>query len=136
MAMKRPKQISELLNTATQQGGITLKYNPNLNNKLRQVGGDYWYFPAFPDRTKIVAPERLEPAFAEFIATNAQDLARRGRYLGIWRNPQNGDYYLDINTRATSKEQAVKRMEQINKVSKRHILAAYNPVRDVTVNAQ
>ena len=134
--MKRPEQIPEILYNATQQGGITLKFNPSSNNNLRQVGGDYWYFPAFPDKTKIVAPERLEAAFAEFAATHAQDLARRGRYLGIWRNPHTGDYYLDINTRAKTKEQAIKRMEQINKVSKRHILAAYNPARDDTVSAK
>jgi len=132
--MTTPDYLSKILRRAAHNGGITLKFNPNSKNKLRQVGGDYWYFPAFPDKTKIVTPERLEPAFAEFTATYAQELAWPGRYLGLWRNPKTGNYYLDINIRATTKEQALKRMEQINKVSKRRILAAYNPSRDTTVN--
>lgn len=132
--MVKPEQISKILKFVTLYGGITLKFNPSSKITLRQVGGDYWYFPAFPDKTKIVSHERLEPAFAEFTAMHAQDLARRGHYLGLWRNPQNGNYYLDINTRTTTKEQAIKCMEQINKVSQRRILAAYSPARNTTIN--
>ena len=111
-------------------GGITLRYT---NGVPVQVDGDYWYFPVQPDVTVIVAQQRLAVAYNEFVANNINALAMRGRYLGVWLNPDTDQYYFDITIRATTKGSALKYMTRINSVSQRQILAAFNPLRGATL---
>jgi len=113
-------------------GGITLRYT---DGAAKQVGGDFWYFPAKPDNTMIVARQRLEPAYNEFVANNINALATRGRYLGVWLNPDTDQYYFDITIRATTKASALRYIARINSVSQRQILAAFNPARNETLAA-
>jgi len=113
-------------------GGITLRYT---NGVPVQVGSDYWYFPVQPDATVIVARQRLEPAYNEFVANNINALATRGRYLGVWLNPDTDQYYFDITIRATTKASALRYIARINSVSQRQILAAFNPARNETLAA-
>lgn len=115
----------DVLNIIQASGGITLRM---VGDTVAQVGGDFWYYPLLPDKTLIAERHKLEPAYVEFIALNKAELAKRGRYLGVWLNPISNQYYFDINVRAKTKKQALEHIGQINKVSQRQILAAFNTV--------
>lgn len=112
---------------AISQGGITIQLHGNSLADAKEVAGDYWYYPVLPDSTVIVSELALPKAVVAFVTTHATALRQPNRYLGVWRNPSNSQYYIDINERSPTKKHATRRVKQINAQSQRQILAIYNP---------
>ncbi|NCU38105.1 hypothetical protein EOL96_03570 [Candidatus Saccharibacteria bacterium] len=119
---------------AFHQGGITLQLHSNSIADATEVAGDYWYYPVLPDNTVIVSEHDLPTAIAAFVTTNAPELQRPNRYLGVWCNPTNSQYYIDINERSPAKTHAIERVKQINAQSKRQILSIYNSSCDTSLS--
>lgn len=123
-------------NKIIENGGITLRlFGLDLVNS-KEVGGNYWYFPLLPDRTIIVDEDKLPEGLDRFVAINSDVLFKRGRYLGVWHNPGDSKYYLDINIRRRDKIDALQKVATINKSSTRKILAIYNPIKDTVVEVR
>lgn len=114
------------------RGGITLQLHGNNLADAAEVAGDYWYYPILPDCTVIVNEYDLPAAINAFVAADARELQRPNRYLGIWKNPSDNQYYIDVNERSPTKAHAIKRVKQINAQSKRQILAIYNPAEELS----
>lgn len=123
---------SDILQKALQQGGITVALDVDNPQNATEVGGDYWYYPLHPDKTVVIGEQQLAEAVKVFVQENKNDLAKAKQYLGIWRNPEDNNYYIDINERSRTKADAINRVKQINAHSKRQILAIYNPKREQT----
>lgn len=118
----------EIIDKIKCDGGITLRIEPDGHAQLAR--GDYWYFPVLPDTTVICSISRLEPALATFRTDYHDELAADNRYLGIWFNPDENRYYIDVNERHADKSAALDHARAINKSSKRQIIAIYNPEQD------
>lgn len=120
-------------NKIIENGGITLKLlGLDLVNSL-EVGGNYWYFPLLPDCTLLVGEDQLSVELEKFMLDNSAELLKRGRYLGVWLNPKDKKYYIDINVRSKTERGALKRVTVINKSSTRKILVIYNPATNIVV---
>jgi len=117
-----------------ENGGATLKLTVTSLAEAMKVVGDFWYFPLLPDCTLLVNEDQLSAELEKFVLNNSAELLKRGRYLGVWFNPKDEKYYLDINVRSKTEDGALKRVAKINKSSTRKILAIYNPSIDVVVN--
>ncbi|NCU30862.1 hypothetical protein EOL73_03055 [Candidatus Saccharibacteria bacterium] len=111
-------------------GGTTLRLLGENLSHSKEVGGDYWYFPLLLDRTLLVVESQLSAELEKFVLKNSAELLKRGRYLGVWFNPKDERYYLDINVRDKTEVGALKTVTDINKSSSRKILAIYNPTKD------
>ena len=119
-----------ILESIESQGGVTLSCASQSN--VNEVMDDRWYFPLLPDATEVVSSRDLSDHLHDFMVLNEQKLREDNTYLGVWRNPENGKYYLDINTAERSKDEAIKSATVINSSSNRQILALYNPLQDKT----
>lgn len=122
------------IHSIIKNGGVTLKLSSAGLAEAKEVGGDFWYFPLLPDYTLLINEDRLSAELEKFVLKNSTELLKRGRYLGVWFNPKDEKYYLDINVRSKTEDRALKRVASINKSSNRKILAIYNPTKDVVVN--
>lgn len=111
-------------------GGATLKLSGVCLAEAIEIGGDFWYFPLLPDCILLVGANQLSAELDKFVLNNSAELLKRGRYLGVWFNPKDEKYYLDINVRSKTEDRALKRVANINKSSTRKILAIYNPTKD------
>lgn len=121
-----------ILESIESQGGVTLSCASQSN--VNEVMDDRWYFPLLPDATEVVLADDLHYRLDEFMLCHQKRLKETNVYLGVWLNPENDSYYLDINTAERSKPKAIQRAKSINSTSKRQILAMYNPQRDETIN--
>ena len=130
--MSSPLNATDAIHQIITEGGITLQLDAR-NNTYRSVGGDYWYFPVAPDATVIIDGSRLEAGFHDFVTSNRQVLMQDDTYLGVWRNPSDSKYYLDICTRDTDHDRALTTARSISDKSDRTIKSIYNPEQDATI---
>jgi hypothetical protein len=123
--------FEHLIRKAIADGGITFRFDKSKNlDDAEEIAGDYWYYPVLPDSTLIVDEQILYEQTKLFISTNASEVFRQNRYVGIWRNPEDKMFYVDINERKQDKDAAIQAVKAINSRSSRQIIAIYNPEKD------
>lgn len=126
--------FKRLIEKSIADGGITFRFNESRNfDDVEEAGGDYWYYPVLPDSTLIVDEHILYEQTKLFISASAGGVFRPDWYVGIWRNPDDDMYYIDINERSAEKAEAIKRVKAINSCSSSQIIAIYNPDLDESV---
>jgi hypothetical protein len=89
--------------------------------------GDFWYFPRYPSRTRIVDQRRLPEEIPAFIERNREVCTGADLWLGTWINPQSGQCYLDLTMRLAGKDQALREARRVSEADGRKIVTMYNP---------
>ena len=87
--------LKELIEKAEREGGATYQY---INNYYPSTG----YAVAIHKEKEQRVPALTEIALIHFIHENYDLLLDRYNFLGIWHNDDDGMYYLDIVTVATT----------------------------------
>ena len=128
--MMSAKFLNRIIELIHKTGGISvdLKTNKVIPPK------DYWMFPKYPSKTKIV-PQNidLKLEIANFIQENNTAFFESDTYLGIWLNPKTKEYYFDVSTTINDKDQALIIAREVSIREGRNIAAIYNPQKDETI---
>lgn len=123
--------FNSLIKKAIAGGGITFRlHQSDYLDDAEEIAGDYWYYPVLPDSTLIVDEPALSDQTMLFISKYSAEIFQPDRYLGIWRNPEDKMYYVDVNERSREKAEAIASAKAINARSSRQIIAIYNPDHD------
>lgn len=125
--------IDDIVDQTRHNKGISLKVTFDPEPAFQEVAGDFWYYTLLPDQTLICGHDKLKPAFLDFVNKHQGELSKSDRFLGIWLNPEDNMFYIDVNARAKSPEETLQRVDNINRSSARQIIAAYNPAKDETL---
>ena len=122
------KLLPEFVEKIIRNGGLTYDFKKSayVENK------NYWYFPKYPGRTQIVDVEKLSTALEEFINSNSKLLLEPDVVFGMWVNPATHNVYLDINTFAQDKGDALRLANEYSQKQGRAIVSMYNPYQDKT----
>lgn len=123
-----------MLNTVEKRtkesGGVTF----DLRKKVSLEKLDFWYFPKYPSKTKILPLSvNLHEELEKFVDENKMFLLEPDCFLGTWINPKNKKYYLDITTCVGDLGKAREFCAEISKREKRKIVSIYNPYKNKVV---
>ena len=113
-----------LAQRAVLHGGVTARRDGTTIESY-----DGWIFPKYPDLTKKVPENRLEPALAEFLEQSS-GVMENSDLIGVWR--EDNEYFIDINIHAATYDDARKIARSIESESTRSIIGVYNPARNET----
>jgi hypothetical protein len=94
--------------------------------------GDFWYFPRYPSRTRMVDLSGLYEEISAFVEHNREICAHAAVWLGTWINPHSGKCYLDLTTRLADRDEALREARRVSEVEGRKIVTIYNPALDRT----
>jgi hypothetical protein len=119
--------IRDLVSTTTRTGGATA----DIPRRRLLRPDDRWYFPRFPELTRIVPLTGLEAAFGSFISDHLTAFGDSVRF-GAWINPTSRTCYLDLITHAPTEAQAEALAHRYSRDGGRPIVAIYNPLRGLT----
>jgi hypothetical protein len=126
-----PAFVRDLVAITLSTGGATA----DIPRRLLLRPDDRWYFPRFPELTRIVPLTDLEAAFGSFLSDHLPVFDDSVRF-GAWINPTTQTCYLDLITHAPTEVQAEVLAHRYSREGGRPVVAIYNPLRDLTTYLQ
>jgi hypothetical protein len=93
---------------------------------------DSWYFPRYPELTRILPQAGLPVAIRDFVLDHRELFDGDLIQFGAWINPGTRMCYLDVITRSPSRVEAKRLARRYGAEGGRQVVAIYNPVRGVT----
>ena len=118
----------EIVAATLADGGATV----DVTSGTLLTADDSWYFPRYPECTRIVPVDGLAAAVLAFAIDHEDVLRTERRWLGTWLNPGSGQCYLDVITRSASRSEALALARRYGREGGRRILAICNPLRQAT----
>jgi hypothetical protein len=122
-----PAFVRDLVAITLSTGGATA----DVPRRVVLQPDDRWYFPRFPELTRIVPLADLEAAFSSFIADHLATFDDTVRF-GAWINPTSRTCYLDLITHVPTEAQAELLAHRYGREAGRPVVAIYNPLRRLT----
>lgn len=119
--------IRNLVATTLRTGGATA----DVPRRQLLQPDDQWYFPRFPELTRILPLTDLDTAFGGFISAHLTAFDDTVRF-GAWINTADRTCYLDLITHAPTEAQAAALARRYGREAGRPVVAIYNPLRDLT----